>query len=409
MGNTPVAREKTMQKHEDHPLLKEVPGHLFQFEEKIFGMTIQQLLSDIGAGVGMVSITGSLPLVTRIVVCALIALPVLVLVHGKVQDQTLLHWLFLYGRSLTIPKRTTWQSLEVRQAKRKGGVPSVQATWIPLDSLESGIMGYRESSRNDHAVGRYWVVFEVEGRNMRYLPEQDQLRIFGRFESFLTGLEFRLQFISHTEQVNQETYRPLHSQKQALASLSDSPHLAALQQASIQFQQQHLHHCTITRHFVVIAVSAREEAARQRTEGSKRGVLALLWNMVSFKKPAEVTRQQVLDQLHIRISVVKKLLQQLDVRAWLLDDPELLQLFASCLAPGADIPSFEPQLIAEPAEALVASAIQIVEAQSGSSPSPREQSIGREPTATQMQLAETAPPAEMRPRMHRKTAHPHKK
>jgi hypothetical protein len=384
-----------MQKHEDHSLIKEVPGHLFQFEEKIFGMTLQQLLSDIGAGVGIVSLTGSLPLVTRIVVCVLLVLPVLILVHGKVQDQTFLHWLYLYGRSLTIPKHTTWQSLDALQAKKKGEGPSVQATWIPLDSLESGIMGYSESRSKGHAVGRYWVVFEVEGRNIRYLPEQDQVRLFGRFESFLTGLEFRLQFLSHTEQVNQERYAPLLVQKQALASLAASPHLAALQQASIQFQQQHLHHCTLTRHFVVISVSAREEAVRQRSEGSKHGLRAILWNLVSFNKPVEVTRQQVLDQLRIRISVVKKLFQQLDVRAWLLDDPEMLQLFASCLAPGADIPSFEPQLLDEPAEALVASALQVVETQDDSSSDRREkQSRTREQTAT---------------RMHRKRVRPHRK
>ena len=78
---------------EENPLLKEVPSHLFQFEEKIFGMTLPQLLCDIGAGVGIIAATASLQLVTRIVVCVLAALPVLLLVHGSVQDQSLLHWL----------------------------------------------------------------------------------------------------------------------------------------------------------------------------------------------------------------------------------------------------------------------------------------------------------------------------
>src|SRR5438045_1167473 len=107
-----------MQERDSNPLLKEVPGHLFQFEEKIFGMTLTQLLSDLRAGVGIVSLTGSLPLVPRLVVCVLLAIPVLILVHGKVQDQTLLHWLYLYGRSLTVPKRTTWQSLDELRAKK---------------------------------------------------------------------------------------------------------------------------------------------------------------------------------------------------------------------------------------------------------------------------------------------------
>src|SRR6266566_8190029 len=106
-----ASSEKTMHEHEEHSLVKEVPGHLFQFEEKIFGMSLTQLLSDIGAGIGILSITASLPLVTRIAVSVLLAIPVLILVHGKVQDQTLLHWLYLYGRQYLVPKHTTWQSL----------------------------------------------------------------------------------------------------------------------------------------------------------------------------------------------------------------------------------------------------------------------------------------------------------
>src|SRR5436305_13523165 len=101
-----------MHEHEEHPLVKKVPGHLFQFEEKIFGMYLTQLLSDIGAGVGIVSITASLPLVARILVSALLAIPVLILVHGSVQEHTLLQWLYLYGRQLFIPKHTTWQALD---------------------------------------------------------------------------------------------------------------------------------------------------------------------------------------------------------------------------------------------------------------------------------------------------------
>src|SRR2546421_10774718 len=114
-----------MYEHEEHPLVKEVPGHLFQFEEKIFGMSLTQLLSDIGAGVGIVSITASLPLGARILVSAMLAIPVLILVHGKAQEQTLLHWLYLYGRQLFIPKHTTWQSLAdmATDRKRNGRVP----------------------------------------------------------------------------------------------------------------------------------------------------------------------------------------------------------------------------------------------------------------------------------------------
>src|SRR5437764_7456249 len=116
-----AASEKTMHEYEEHPLIKEVPGHLFFFEEKIFGMSLTQLLSDVGAGVGILSITAGLPLAARILIAALLAIPVLILVHGKAQEQTLLHWLYLYGRQFFVPKHTAWQSpdeLAAAQAER---------------------------------------------------------------------------------------------------------------------------------------------------------------------------------------------------------------------------------------------------------------------------------------------------
>ncbi len=344
-----------MHEYEEHPLVKEVPGHLFQFEEKIFGMSLTQLLSDIGAGVGILSITATLPLVARIAVSVLLAIAVLILVHGKVQDQTLLHWLYLYGRQLFVPKQTTWQSLdELADArKRKGHVPLVQMTWIALDSLEGGIAGYSEPRGKGGSRGRYWVVLECEGRNIRYLSEADQVRAFRRFESFLTGLEFQLQFISHTEQVHVANYKPLRVQKQAFSRLAQMPRLAMLQKASIAYQESHLHNCTITRHFVVVSASAREEAARQAVGSGPAGVLSFLWKLLSRPKRVEVSGEQVLDQLRIRISVVKKILQQLEVRAWLLDDADLLKQFASCLALGAEIPSFEPERIGDPSDAVL--------------------------------------------------------
>src|SRR5437763_10526010 len=136
-------------------------------------MSPTQLLRDIGAGVGIVSITASLPPVARIAASVLLAIPVLILVHGKVQEQTLLHWLYLYGRQFFVPKHTTWQSLDELAAarKRKGSVPPVQTTWIALDSLEGGIAGESSPGGKSGARGRYWVVLECEGRNIRYLPE----------------------------------------------------------------------------------------------------------------------------------------------------------------------------------------------------------------------------------------------
>src|SRR6266705_6739518 len=76
--------------------------------------------------------------------------------------------------------------------------------------------------------------------------------------------------------------------------------------------------------------------------------------MIAKPKRMEVSREQVFDQLRIRISVVKKLLQHLEVRAWLLDDADLLKQFASCLALGAEIPSFAPEPVGDPSDAVLA-------------------------------------------------------
>jgi hypothetical protein len=339
-----------------NPLVKQVPGHLFSFEEKVFGiMTLTQLLCDIGAGVGILSVTSGLSLVPRLVVSALLALLGLILVHGKAKEQTLLHWLYLYVRMLFIAKHTTWQELSELEgsAKRTTKKPDtkargapIQTTWIALDHLERGIAGYSEPGAKGPA-GRYWAVLECEGRNVRFLPEADQIKNFRRFEDFLCGLEFRLQFISHVEQVEPSQYRPLRLQREALSQLTSTPRLAALQQASIDYQEKHLQNCTLIRHFVVVEASAQEEAARE-SDGAKQGVFSFLWRLVSKPKKIEIPREQVIDQLRIRLSVLKKILQQLDVRSQLLDDPELLQQFVANLALGAETPTFTPQLIEEP-------------------------------------------------------------
>ncbi|TMD47914.1 MAG: PrgI family protein, partial [Chloroflexi bacterium] len=249
-----------MQEYPKNPFVKEVPSHLFRFEEKIFGMTLAQLLSDIGAGVGIIALISALPLVARILVGVLPAIPVLILVHGRAQDQPLLYWIYLYARSLIIPRRATWQSLDELKAatggkKRRKQPPSVQEAWIQLDMLDGSIMGYSEpEGGKSRARGRYWAIFEIEGRNICYLPEQEQVQVFGRFETFLTGLNFRLQFITHVEQVHPDAYPPLVAQKRMVARIAQKfPRLARLQQWSIDYQQRQLHNCTTTRYFAVVS------------------------------------------------------------------------------------------------------------------------------------------------------------
>src|SRR5260370_23870674 len=98
-----------MLEQDSHPLIKAVPGHLLQFEEKIFGMSLTQLLSDLGALFGIIALTESLPLLPRIASDALIMIVVLILVHGKVGDSTMLSWLVLFGRFRFLPKETVWR------------------------------------------------------------------------------------------------------------------------------------------------------------------------------------------------------------------------------------------------------------------------------------------------------------
>lgn len=348
-----------------NPLIKQVPSQLFSFEEKVFGiMTLAQLLSDLGAGVGILLVTGSMPLLPRIVISVLLALPAILLIHGKANEQTLVHWLYLYLRSYFIAQHTTWQSLEelqrkARQKRKKvdktDGTP-IQTTWIMLDSLERGIAGYSEPGTKGPA-GRYWAVLECDGRNIRFLPEADQIKNFGRFENFLTGLEFLLQFVSHVEQVDPAQYRPLVVQREALSVLANTPRLATLQQANIHYQEQHFQNCTLIRHFVVVSCTAQEVANRSRS-GEKQGVLSFAFRLLfKPKKQGEIPRQQVLDQLRIRISVLQKILQQLDARSQLLDDEQLLRQFVMCLALGAEAPSFTPQVIEEASQAALSLAV----------------------------------------------------
>ncbi|HLG78657.1 MAG TPA: hypothetical protein VKX46_19750, partial [Ktedonobacteraceae bacterium] len=150
-----------MQEYDKHPLLKEVPGHLLQFEEKIFGMTLTQLLSDLGAGVGIIALTASVPLVPRIVVGVLLMIGVLILVHAKVGGYTMLYWLYLIGRSRFLPIQTIFRAQG--EEIQKGEPGPVQESWIQLNTLDHGAAGVLTPRKNrEQPDASYWVVFEVQ-------------------------------------------------------------------------------------------------------------------------------------------------------------------------------------------------------------------------------------------------------
>jgi hypothetical protein len=328
---------------EQHTLHKEVPGHLLQFEEKIFGMTLMQLLSDLGAAVGILVLTTSVTLVPRIIIGGLLMIGVLILVHGKISGYTMLYWLYLLGRSRFLPTQTIFR--EPGEEIMKGEPGSVQKSWLQLNSLDQGVAGiFSERKKRDQPDVIYWVVFEVQSlQNVRFLAESEQVRIYGRFKLFLDGLGFPLKFISLVQTAEAERDPALVAQQQVLSQLSTTPQLQKMQKESLMHQRGLLQHCTTTRHFIVVSASSGE-LARLRADGTTRSPLIRAFELLRPSKQPTITPEQVKNELNIRVSIVKKALQQLDVQATLLDDAQVLQAYASCLALGIHVPSFEVEV-----------------------------------------------------------------
>jgi len=341
-----------MPEHESYPLIKTVPGHLLQFEEKIFGMSLTQLLSDLGALFGTLALTESLPLLPRIASDALIMIVVLVLVHGKVGDSTMLSWLVLLGRFRFLPKETVWRPEGT--LIKKGEQGSVQDYWIHLHELDHAMAGMSTARKNRQPNATSWVIFEVESlQQVRFLAEAEQVRIYGRFKLFLDGLGFPLKCISLVETAHPERDPALVAQREVLSQLATTPHLQKLQQESLQYQQGRLPHCTTIRHLMIVSVST-SELERLRSDGTSHTLLRRFCELFLPKKVPEVTPEQVKHELRIRISIVKKALQQLDVHATLLDDTNILQAYASCLAPGMHLPAFAVEVLGEGEEPYTA-------------------------------------------------------
>jgi hypothetical protein len=344
-----------MPEHDTSPLRKEVPGHLLQFEEKIFGMTLTQLLSDLGAAVGIVACTASVPLAPRVIMGVLLMLGVLLLVHGTIGGYTMLYWIYLLGRSKFLPVRTVFrpQGVEIK----KGEPGTLQESWIQLHTLDHGTAGIvTERKKRAEPDVTYWTVFEVSSlQHVRFLAETEQARLFGRFKLFLDGLGFPLKFLSLVQTADAARDPALLAQQQALTELAAFPRLRQLQQQSLQHQQGALGHCTTTRHFVVVWAST-QELARLRSDGTVRTPLLRLFTWLVPQRQPVITREQVRHELRIRMSIVQKALQQLDVQARLLDDASFLQAYASCLALGAPLPSFEVEVLTEPGRRTTASA-----------------------------------------------------
>ncbi|HEY7414094.1 MAG TPA: DUF87 domain-containing protein, partial [Ktedonobacteraceae bacterium] len=307
-------------------------------------MSLTQFLSDLVTAVGIIALTASMPLIPRIVTGVFLMIGTLILVHGKLGGYTLLYWLYLFVRFRFLPTRTIFrpQGTEIK----KGEPGEVQENWIRLDEMDHGrasVLTVRKGRAAPDVT--CWVVFEVESlQNVRFLAEAEQARIYGRFKLFLDGLGFPLKFISLVETADMERNQALIAQRQALSKLTATPHLQKLQYESLRHQQGVFQNCTTTRHFIVVSASTGE-LARQRADGIVSSPLLQILERLSPKKQSAITREQVAHELSIRVSLVKKALQQLDVRATLLDDAAALQTYASCLALGARLPSFEVEVL----------------------------------------------------------------
>ncbi|HEU5376923.1 MAG TPA: hypothetical protein VFV38_15915, partial [Ktedonobacteraceae bacterium] len=307
-------------------------------------MTLTQLLSDLGAGVGIIALTASVPLVPRIVVGVLLMIGVLILVHAKIGGYTMLYCLYLLGRTRFLPIQTVFRAPSEEIPKGEPG--PVQESWIGLNALDRGAAGVlTPRKKRDYPDANYWVVFEVVSlQNVRFLAEAEQVRIYGRFKLFLDGLGFPLKFISLVETADAERDPALVAQRQVLSELTATPQFQRLQKESLKHQQGSLQHCTTTRHFVVVSAST-SELVRLRADGTARSPLLRLFELLRLSKQPVVTPSQVKNELSIRVSIVKKALQQLDVHARLLNDSQALQAYASCLALGTHIPSFEVEVL----------------------------------------------------------------
>ncbi len=336
---------------EKRSLSKEVPTHLFQFRETVFGpVTVQQLLYDIAAFAGIWYLGSQpLPLVPRILLCGFCALLALVIIHVTFDGNSTLDLLFLYLRAWTMPAQTVWMrgpaAVRLASSRIKGLPASVQQTWIPLRAVGRGCLGFAESSKATE-VSRYCLVMEeVEGPNLGLLSDEDYVRVHEEYERFLAGLQLPLQYIITTAPIAVHQYEPLSAQKQQIAALP--PRLAALRQDNLAFHQGKISACLRTRHFVVVPASRDEEALRTPEGKPRPGWQVLAGRGWVWGKQNSIPAEALLARLHDRAAVVQSGLARLGISLCPLEDAALLHFYATCLAPGAPVTGFSAGEVAQ--------------------------------------------------------------
>jgi hypothetical protein len=334
-----------MSSYVDDRLSKEIPTHLFQFKETVFGsVTVVQLMYDIAAFAGGWFLWSQhLPLPLRIALVACYAVLALVVIHLKIAGYSVIDLLLLRVRAFATPSETVWAppaAARLLAATRTRALPpSVQETWIPLRELGPGYLGFADKPAVKGKPGptsRYCIVMEVSGRNLQLLPEDERVRVYQEFERFLAGLQFPLQFHTSTEPINVYQYPPLLAQEQQVRALqATAPRLARLRAANLKFQRTRIGNSLRTRHFVVVSAGVAEQALRTPEGKTRPGYQVLFgYGRLWGRRKEDSTNEEVLRQLRIRAEVVYKGLARLDLHIEPLAGAELLHFCATCLAPG---------------------------------------------------------------------------
>jgi hypothetical protein len=322
------------------PLVREVPGHLFHFEEKIFGMRLSQLLTDLCAGLGLVTLFGRLALLPRLALTFTGLLLTLVLVHATFRDATLLSWLARLAHARFIPRRAIWRRSGERA--RKGAPASVQDHWLPPLRFAGGFLEI--GSENTASL---CAIIALESRHTtRYLAQEEQIRLYERIKTLLDGLDFPFTCLTLVETGDPARDPALALQEEAVTRLPETSGLARLQQASLSAQRAQLQRSTRPRHFLVLSARAAEVARWDTGQGSP-SVMATILALVAPTRGRSPSRAQVLDLLRARLTLIEQAMQPLDVRLARPDEATQLAVWAACLAPGNPSPSFAVEVLEE--------------------------------------------------------------
>jgi hypothetical protein len=93
----------------EEQLVREVPTHLFRFEQTIFGLTISQLMMDaLGLGALRYLWDTPFPLGARIALCIGVVILIILVVHIRIKYRPLVEWATIGILYWLTPPKTIW-------------------------------------------------------------------------------------------------------------------------------------------------------------------------------------------------------------------------------------------------------------------------------------------------------------